>query len=151
LLTSLPAREIVLGRLAGLVKSFVKTVSLARGLSDAAAETAGGKIFTFGSFRLGVHGPGTDIDTLCVVPKHVSREDFFDVFEGMLRNTEGVTEVSVSHLSPPASAAAELTDAGSSRCLCSHYQAKNLGHPNRFSHGPSCALVNTGRPNITGR
>ncbi|KAI0271965.1 poly-A polymerase [Russula aff. rugulosa BPL654] len=87
-------REIVLGRLAALVKSFVKTVSLARGLSEAAAETAGGKIFTFGSYRLGVHGPGTDIDTLCVVPKHVSREDFFDVFEGMLRNTEGVTEVS---------------------------------------------------------
>ena len=91
------AREIVLGRLAALVKTFVKTVSLARGLSEAAAETAGGKIFTFGSYRLGVHGPGSDIDTLCVVPKHVSREDFFDVFEGMLRNTEGVTEVSVSH------------------------------------------------------
>ena len=98
LLTSLPAREFVLGRLAALVKSFVRAVSLARGLSEAAAETAGGEIFTFGSYRLGVHGPGSDIDTLCVVPNHVSREDFFDVFEGMLRNTEGVTEVSVSYL-----------------------------------------------------
>ncbi|KAI9447930.1 poly-A polymerase [Lactarius indigo] len=87
-------REIVLGRLAALVKSFVKTVSLARGLSEAAAEAAGGKIFTFGSYRLGVHAPGSDVDTLCVVPKHVSREDFFDVFEDMLRNAEGVTEVS---------------------------------------------------------
>ena len=93
----LPTREIVLGRLAALVKSFVKTVSLARGLSETAAEAAGGKIFTFGSYRLGVHAPGSDVDTLCVVPKHVSREDFFDVFEGMLRNTEGVTEVSVSY------------------------------------------------------
>ena len=73
-------------------------MSLARGLSEAAAETAGGKIFTFGSYRLGAPEPGSDIDTLCVVPKHVSREDFFDVFEGMLRNTEGVTEVSVSYL-----------------------------------------------------
>ena len=91
-------REIVLDRLATFVKSFVKTVSLARGLSEAAAETARGKIFTFGSYRLGAHGPGSDIDTLCVVPKHVSREDFFEVFEGMLRNTEGVTEVSVSYL-----------------------------------------------------
>ena len=92
-----PIREIVLGRLAGLVKSFVKTVSLARGLSEAAAEAAGGKLFTFGSYRLGVHTAGSDIDTLCVVPKQVTREDLFDVFESMLRNTEGVTEVIVSY------------------------------------------------------
>lgn len=64
-------------------------------MSEQAAIDAGGKIFTFGSYRLGVHGPGSDIDTLCVVPKHVSREDFFDVFEGMLRETDGVTEASV--------------------------------------------------------
>ena len=84
-----------MGRLAALVKKFVKRVSLARGLSESAANGAGGKIYTFGSYRLGVHGPGTDIDTLCVVPKHVTREDFFDVLEGMLREMEGVTEVSV--------------------------------------------------------
>ncbi|PFH47805.1 hypothetical protein AMATHDRAFT_66822 [Amanita thiersii Skay4041] len=87
-------REIVLGRVAALVKKFVYKVSLTHGLSEAAAQAAGGKIYTFGSYRLGVHGPGTDIDTLCVVPKHVSREDFFDVFEPMLREVEGVTEVS---------------------------------------------------------
>ena len=71
-------------------------MSLSRGLSESAAVAAGGKIFTFGSYRLGVHGPGSDIDTLCVVPKHVSREDFFEVFEGMLRDFEGTSEVSVS-------------------------------------------------------
>ena len=32
-----------------------------------------------------------------MVPKHVSREDFFDVFEGMLKETEGVSEVSVGN------------------------------------------------------
>ena len=69
---------------------------MARGLSEAAADAAGGRIFTFGSYRLGVHGPGSDIDTLCVVPKHVSRDDFFDVFEPMLKEVEGVSEVSVS-------------------------------------------------------
>jgi poly(A) polymerase len=84
-----------LGRLAALIKRFVRKISLARGLSEAAADAAGGKIFTFGSYRLGVHGPGTDIDTLCVVPKHVSREDFFEILEPMLLETEGVTEVSV--------------------------------------------------------
>lgn len=88
-------REIVLGRVAALVKKFVHKISLARGLSESAAQAAGGKIYTFGSYRLGVHGPGTDIDTLCVVPKHVSREDFFEAFEPMLRELEGVTEVAV--------------------------------------------------------
>lgn len=91
-------REIVLGRIAKLVKEFVKKISLEQGLSEAAAEAAGGNIYTFGSYRLGVHSAGSDIDTLCVIPKHVSREDFFDTFEKMLRETEGVTEVSVRHL-----------------------------------------------------
>ena len=59
------------------------------------ARNAGGKVYTFGSYRLGVHTPESDIDTLCVVPKHVSREDFFDVFEPMLRESPDVTEVAV--------------------------------------------------------
>ncbi|KAG2135712.1 Poly(A) polymerase [Suillus bovinus] len=88
-------RETVLGRVAAVVKKFVYEVSLSRGLSEAAAKAAGGKIFTFGSYRLGVHGPGSDIDTLCVVPKHVSREDFFEKFEPMLKQlVEDATEVS---------------------------------------------------------
>ena len=76
-------------------------VSISQEFSESAAKAAGGAIFTFGSYRLGVHGPGSDIDTLCVVPKHVSREDFFDVFEPMLKDVEGVTEVSVRPLVVP--------------------------------------------------
>ncbi|KAJ7758007.1 Poly(A) polymerase central domain-containing protein [Mycena metata] len=87
-------RETVLGRVATLVKKFVRTVALSRGLSGATATAVGGKIFTFGSYHLGVHGPGSHIDVLCVVPKHVSRGDFFDVFEPMLMEMEGVSEVS---------------------------------------------------------
>lgn len=37
---------------------FVKVVSRKKGLSPAAVDAAGGKIFTFGSYRLGVYGPG---------------------------------------------------------------------------------------------
>lgn len=77
------------------MKQFVERISLQRGYSAVAAKAAGGKIFTFGSYRLGVHGPGSDIDTLCVVPKHVSRDDFFETFEPMLRTFEGCTEASV--------------------------------------------------------
>jgi poly(A) polymerase len=88
-------REIVLGRVAAVVKTFVKVAGMKHGLSESAAAAAGGKIFTFGSYRLGVHGPGSDIDTLCVVPKHVAREDFFEIFEPMLREVEGASEVTV--------------------------------------------------------
>lgn len=76
-----------------MVKDFVYRASIAHGMSDSIARTAGGKIFTFGSYRLGVHGPGSDIDTLCVVPKHIQREDFFTIFEDMLRKREEISEV----------------------------------------------------------
>lgn len=124
------------------MKKFVRTVSLTRGLSETAANAAGGKIFTFGSYRLGVHGPGTDIDTLCVVPKHVSREDFFDVFEPMLREAEGVTEVSVRDTST-ALFLRYTGVSGRSRGICTNYQDQNLWHPDRFPNGTIGTLVNT--------
>lgn len=93
-------RERVLGRLHALVQQFVLRSAQAHGFSDHAARATGGKIFTFGSYRLGVHGPGADIDTLLVVPKHVERDEFFSLFEQMLKETEGVLEVTVRS-SPP--------------------------------------------------
>lgn len=38
---------------------FVRVVGGKKGLSQAALEVAGGKIFTYGSYRLGVYGPGS--------------------------------------------------------------------------------------------
>ena len=75
------------------MKEFVYRASIKHGLSESAARASGGKIFTFGSYRLGVHGPGSDIDTLCVAPKHVQREDFFEIFEALLQARDDVTEV----------------------------------------------------------
>ncbi|CAJ0631998.1 13640_t:CDS:10 [Entrophospora sp. SA101] len=86
-------REVVLGKLDKLVKEFVYRISKKKNLPEADAKEAGGKIFTFGSYRLGVHGTGSDIDTLCVVPRHVLREDFFtDMAESLEKNTD-VTEL----------------------------------------------------------
>ncbi|KAF9362819.1 polynucleotide adenylyltransferase [Mortierella sp. NVP85] len=76
-------REIVLGKLDKMVKEFVYVISLRRNHPESVAREAGGKIFTF----------GTDIDTLCVVPKHVQREDFFEEMHEMLRRRPEVTEL----------------------------------------------------------
>ncbi|XP_020547463.1 nuclear poly(A) polymerase 4-like isoform X4 [Sesamum indicum] len=87
-------REEVLDRLKQIVKDWVKELTRLRGYTDQMVEDANALIFTFGSYRLGVHGPGADIDTLCIGPKYVSREeDFFYVLHNILAEIEEVTEL----------------------------------------------------------
>ncbi len=86
-------REYVLAQLNNTFKEFVKKTSLKKHLPETIAQEAGGKIFTFGSYRLGVHGQGADIDTLCVAPVHVNREDFFDEMYEMLKQIKEITEL----------------------------------------------------------
>ena len=72
--------------MAVLAKKFVHKVMIVRGGMPAENYF---KLFTFGSYRLGVHGPGSDIDILCVAPKHIERENFFTYFEPMLKEIDG--------------------------------------------------------------
>ncbi|ORX35170.1 putative polynucleotide adenylyltransferase [Kockovaella imperatae] len=87
-------RERLLSNIAQLVAKFVHDVSIKAGLSEKVASEAGGRIYTSGSYRLGVHGPGSDIDTICVCPRHVYKEHFFGEFKQMLRDWPAVTEIS---------------------------------------------------------
>ncbi|KAJ4954174.1 hypothetical protein NE237_031006 [Protea cynaroides] len=87
-------REEVLGQIDQIVKGWVKQLTRQRGYTDQIVEDANAVIFTFGSYRLGVHGAGADIDTLCVGPSYVNREeDFFIILHDILADMEEVTEL----------------------------------------------------------
>uniref|UniRef100_A0A7S1U691 polynucleotide adenylyltransferase n=1 Tax=Phaeomonas parva TaxID=124430 RepID=A0A7S1U691_9STRA len=58
-----------------------------------APDGGGCALCTFGSFRLGVHAPDSDVDVLCVAPRHVTREDFFTSFVSLLYRRPDASEV----------------------------------------------------------
>lgn len=78
-------------------------VGRAKKLPSAILDTAGGKVFTYGSYSLGVYGPGSDIDTLVVAPKHVTREDFFKYFPDLLKNNIAANDITELTAVPDAS------------------------------------------------
>lgn len=82
----------ILSKLNSLVKQWVKDVSVQKNMPEQLAEKLGGKIYTFGSYRLGVHHKGADIDALCVVPRNIDRIDYFGSFFDLLKQQPEVTE-----------------------------------------------------------
>ncbi|RMZ90203.1 hypothetical protein DV736_g2570, partial [Chaetothyriales sp. CBS 134916] len=82
-------RMIALSLLQKVTIEFVKEVSRKQRYPESQISQFGGKIFPYGSYRLGVFGPGSDIDTLTVAPKHVRREDFFEQYPTILRRIAG--------------------------------------------------------------
>ncbi|KAI4351065.1 hypothetical protein L6164_005450 [Bauhinia variegata] len=86
-------RQEVLGRLDQIVNSWVKKVTKAKGFNKQLIEKSNAKIFAFGSYRLGVHGPRADIDTR-VGPRHVDRnKDFFGELYKMLMEEPNIEEL----------------------------------------------------------
>ncbi|KAF1835882.1 Poly(A) polymerase [Decorospora gaudefroyi] len=78
-------RTEVIKHIQTVVEEFVRRVGKQKGVHQNVVDAAGGKIFTFGSYALGVHGPASDIDTLVVAPKFVSIDDFFLIFPPTFR------------------------------------------------------------------
>lgn len=87
----------VLSRLNEMVKDWIIESCMAQNnIPREIAEQVGGKICTFGSYRLGVHSRGSDIDALCIAPRHIQRHDYFISFYEKLKNYSEVKELRVS-------------------------------------------------------
>jgi len=58
------------------------------------------KVYTFGSYRLGTHIKGADIDLLCITPKHINRKDFFSTLFRLLNknNVKQLTAVETAYV-----------------------------------------------------
>ena len=101
----LSARHVAVAALIELVQTWMREEGIALGVldpsssaSDASWAQNPGMVCMFGSFRLGVHAPGADMDTLVVGPHYITRQAFFEKFTKRLEErTDIVSELSVSH------------------------------------------------------
>lgn len=85
-------RQAVLQELERMVLDWLTEVGVDAGMTEDDARRSAVKITTLGSYRLGVVHPGSDIDTLCIAPPHVSREDFFTTFVDKLAQHKDLSE-----------------------------------------------------------
>jgi len=83
-------REIVLLELNEMAKQWAQKVTM-----EKRAPESEGILYTYGSYRLGVHTPGADIDVLCVGSRHITYEDFFDSWVSLLRENRKVLSLLV--------------------------------------------------------
>ena len=74
-------RERVLQRMGALSREWIQSVCVQRGLPREVIQSAGGQLFTSGSYRLGVHEPGADIDCILVAPNVCTKHDFFGTID----------------------------------------------------------------------
>jgi poly(A) polymerase len=78
-------REEVIESLRGIANKFVQMVAQEVEPANATLiRDARGFVFTYGSYKLGVFGPGSDIDTICVAPKYVTVDHFFKYLPDLL-------------------------------------------------------------------
>jgi len=88
-------REVLLQEILHLFQRWICSVAVRKGLYPdlEAAKEAGGSIFVSGSYKLCINDPDSDIDTICVAPLFVSRDDFFDSFVPYLHEHPGITSI----------------------------------------------------------
>ncbi|KAI1261200.1 Poly(A) polymerase [Xylariaceae sp. FL1019] len=79
-------REKVLDDIQRITDEFVRRVAKKKEPHNAVLiRDARGQVFTYGSYCLGVYGPGSDIDTLVTAPRYASRAEYFRIFPDLLQ------------------------------------------------------------------
>ncbi|KAI0014189.1 Poly(A) polymerase [Xylariaceae sp. FL0662B] len=79
-------REKVIANLGRIADEFVRRVAKAKEpRNEVLIRDARCEVFTYGSYCLGVYGPGSDIDTLVTAPRYVTRADYFEYFPSVLQ------------------------------------------------------------------
>ena len=86
-------RSEALRRLEELQTEWLRELGVERGLTLKEAMQVAGRIFTFGSYKLGVVTPGGDIDLLVVSSDYVTRENFFTYFLAKLQQDPHVEKL----------------------------------------------------------
>ena len=94
-------REEILVSLKKCVKDAVKQIYKNKEKTDEEANSAGGGVFSFGSYRLGIVGPGDDIDVLCIAPltdtrdnnQSCEREEFLNEMVNQLEKLKNEKEI----------------------------------------------------------
>ncbi|KAJ1495940.1 Poly(A) polymerase central domain-containing protein [Baffinella frigidus] len=90
--TNNATREKTLDAVERSVSGWVRTVCEQQGLAiEDPRELC--RVIPFGSYCLGVHSSDSDIDVLCIVPSHVSRDVFMEDVPGVLASLPGVTKL----------------------------------------------------------
>ena len=70
-------RSKVVTELDTFVKQWIRSEGLRKRITWSQLEQVGGKVVSYWSFKLAVVDKESDLDLLCVVPKLVTRDQFF--------------------------------------------------------------------------
>jgi poly(A) polymerase len=89
-------REELLLKLNEIIQNWIQAIAEKKNISEEERRKSKGKVYTFGSYRLGVHGPSSDMDALCVAPKFVDRDlHFHKEFYEILKKRKDVKDILV--------------------------------------------------------
>ncbi|KII61356.1 Poly(A) polymerase gamma [Thelohanellus kitauei] len=86
---------VILEKLNKITKKWIVGFLTKKRMPESEARAVGGHIRTFGSYRLGIHTKGGDIDAVMIVPMHITRKDFYESFATYLRSVGEIKNLRV--------------------------------------------------------